>query len=361
MRILLRCLLFSFILLISCSQNTTFDRQAMLENITKEVVLPAHENFVATLAELEEASRIFNNNPNLATLSDVQAAWLAASLGRMAILPFRLGPIDDSLLHNRLDNRPPRLTFIEETFIGGSEPLTGDYLDSVGSSSVGLGAMEYLLFDPAGANPAVLATFTTAPQAGRRRELLLALAKNVHQKGQQLNQIWADYAQPFIEAEMDDGELQGSMNMLVNQMIGDVEEIIATRLGKPSGQRSNGAIRPDLVEAAYSQASLPRIIATLEGIQVAFNGGDGLGFDDYLNYLEATYESKPLSSAINTQFEQSLTALRAIDGPLEQAVVQDLPQVMEAMTEIETLLLLLKVDMTNQLGVTLTFNDNDGD
>lgn len=361
MKKLLRRLLFLSLFIISCSQNRTFNRQAMLANITEEVILPVHENFVATLAELEEASRIFNNDPNLATLSDVQAAWLAASLGRMAILPFRLGPIDDSLLHNRLDNRPPRLTFIEETLIGGSEPLTGDYLDSVGSSSVGLGAVEYLLFDPAGANPAILSTFTTAPQATRRRELLVALTQNLHQKGQQLSQTWADYAQPFVEAEMDDGELQGSMNMLVNQMIADVEEIIATRLGKPSGQRSNGAIRPDLVEAVYSQASLPRIIATLEGIQTAFNGGDGLGFDDYLNYLEATYQDEPLSATINAQFEQSLAALRAIDGPLEQAVVQDLPQVMTAMAEIETLLLLLKVDMTNQLGVTLTFNDNDGD
>lgn len=348
-------------LLVACRQPPTFDRSAMLENITQQLILPAHQNFVATLANLEATVIAFDETPNLATLAAVQEAWLAANLSRMAILPFRLGPIDDSLLHNRLDNRPPRLAFIEEELIGGTETLTSDYLDSVGSSSVGLAAMEYLLFDPAGGNPTILANYTTHPQSGRHRELLLALAQNLHQKGQQLAQVWADYAQPFIEADMDNGEVQGSMNMLVNQMIADIEEIIATRLGKPSGQRSNGAIRPDLVEAAYSQASLPRILATLEGEQAAFNGGDGPGFDDYLNYLEATYQDEPLSSAINAQFERSLTALQAINGPLEQAVAQDLPHVEAAMAEIEKLLLLLKVDMTNQLGVTLTFNDNDGD
>ena len=361
MRKLFALLVFSLVVLAACNQSAAFNRQAMLENITQQVILPAHENFVVTLSHLEGATTTFHGDPNLANLTAVQEVWLAANLSRMAILPFRLGPIDNSLLHNRLDNRPPRITFIEEELIGGSESLTNDYLDSVGSSSVGLGAMEYLLFDPAGDNPAILATFTTGTESGRRRQLILALAHNLHQNGQQLAQVWADYAQPFIQAEMDNGELQGSINMLVNQMIADVEEIIASRLGKPSGQRSNGAIRPDLVEAAYSQASLPRIIATLEGIQAAFNGGDGPGLDDYLNYLEATYEDQPLSAAINAQFEQSLTALRAINLPLEQAVVEQLPQVEAAMAETQTLLLLLKVDMTNHLGVTLTFNDNDGD
>jgi hypothetical protein len=342
-----------------------FDRRAMLENMTRQVILPAHEELVERLADLETAVVLFTDDPNLETLTAVREAWLAANLARMALLPFRIGPVDDSLLHNRMDNRPPRVKFIDETVIAGTEPITGDYLASIGSSSVGLGAMEYLLFDPVGGDTAVLQSFTTAENSERRRQLLQGLAANLHQRGRELAQIWQpdgeNYAGAFIEADMDGGELQGSMNMLVNQMIADVEEIVASRLGKPSGQRSNGVVRPDLVEAAYSGASLPRIIATVMGVQLAFNGGDGLGFDDYLDYLGATYEGEPLSAAINGQFEATLAALGEIEGSLETAVETDLAQVETAVEETRALLVLLKVDTTNHLGVTLTFNDNDGD
>lgn len=342
-----------------------FDRRAMLENVTTQVIVPAHESFVVVLADLETAVAAFTGDPNPTTLTAVQGAWQTASLGRMALLSFRIGIIDDSLLHNRLDNRPPRAEFIEETILAGEQAITSEYLDSIGSSSVGLGAMEYLLFDPVGGDTAVLATFTDADDADRRRALLLALAQNLHQRGADLAQIWAaggdNYAQAFIAADMDGGELQGSLNMLVNQMINDVEEIISSRLGKPSGQRSNGMIRPDLVEAPYSQTSLPRIAATVAGLQVAFNGGDGPGLDDYLDFLGAEYESGLLSEAINAQFAASLAALHAIDEPLETAVQTDLPQVEAATEELQSLLVLLKVDMANHLGVTLTFNDNDGD
>jgi len=120
-------------------------------------------------------------------------------------------------------------------------------------------------------------------------------------------------------------------------------------------------IRPDLVEAPYSGDSLPRIIATVESLRATFNGSEGLGFDDYLNFLGAMYEDRPLSEAINAQFDASLAALRAIDEPLETAVTADQAQVEAAYEELRTLLVLFKVDMVNHLGLTLTFNDNDGD
>lgn len=342
-----------------------FDRQAMLENITMQVILPAHEKYVRRLAELETAVKAFNADPTSESLTAVQESWLAANLARMALLPFRIGPVDDSLLHHRMDNRPPRIAFIDEDILAGTEPITSDYLDSIGSSSVGLGVMEYLLFNPVDGNSAVLQTFTSGENADRRGQLLVTLAENLHQKGSELEQIWSadgeNYARAFIEADMDGGELQGSMNMLANQMIAEVEEITGTRLGKPSGQRSNGMVRPDLVEAPYSQDSLPRIIATVEGLQAAFNGGDGLGFDDYLDFLGARYEDESLSAAINVRFTASLDALKAIDSPLDTAVEDSPDQVNAAIESLNDLLVLLKADMVNALGITLTFSDNDGD
>ena len=70
---------------------------------------------------------------------------------------------------------------------------------------------------------------------------------------------------------------------------------------------------------------------------------------------------EPLSQVILRQFDAALAALRAIDGPLETAVQANPAQVESAYQETLSLLTLLKADMVNQLGLTLTFNDNDGD
>ncbi|MBE2223059.1 MAG: imelysin family protein [Anaerolineae bacterium] len=361
-------LILTLVFLAACASEAaveTFDRQAMLENITNQLILPSHATFHTTLLDLETATEAFVADPHADTLTALQETWLTANLARMAVLPYRLGPIDDSLLHNRLDKRPPRTAFIDETILTGEEALTDAYLEGIGSTSVGLAAMEYLLFNPETGNDAVLAAFTNAETGPRRLDYLLALAHNMPPKAEALTQIWAadgdNYAQTFIEADMDGGELQGSINMLINQMIADLEEIISSRLGKPAGKRSNGMVRPDLVEAPYSEASLPRIIATVEGLQTTFNGGAGAGLDDYLDFLGAEYEGEPLSEVIDAQFVVSLAALDAIDGSLETAVSTHPEQVDAAYEELHTLLVLLKVDMPNHLGITLTFNDNDGD
>lgn len=342
-----------------------FDRRAMLESITNGQILPGHEALLTSLNELQTAVEAFAADPNPTTLDATQAAWLNANLARMAVLPYRIGPVDESLLHNRLDNRPPRTQFIDDNILVGTMDITPELIESIGSSSVGLGAMEYLLFDPVDGDAAVMAAFTEAADAERRRAYLVALAGAMPPKAEGLLRIWSadgeNYAQAFIEADMDGGELQGSFNMLANQIINDVEEIVASRLGKPMGKRTNGVVRPDLVDAVYSGASLPRIIATLKAERGAFTGGDGLGFDDYLDFLGATYGERPLSEAIVIQFDSAIAALEAIDEPLETAVSNNPAQLEIAYGAVRDLLAMLKADMVNHLGLTLTFNDNDGD
>jgi len=341
-----------------------FDRQALLTNVTDNLILPGHEALLSALRDLETAARAFAVAPDETTLDAVQKAWLNANLARMAVFTYRLGPVDDSLLHNRLDNRPARISFVDNDILTGTTPIDVAYIDSIGSSSVGLGVMEYLLFDPAGGDTAILAAFT-GDSGARRRDLLVALAAAMPPKAEELRRIWAadgeNYAAAFVAADMDAGELQGSLNMLTNQLIADVEEIVNSRLGKALGERTNGALRPDLVEAPYSGATLPRIIATLEGERAVFTGGDGLGLDDYLDFLGARSDAGPLSQTITTQFDAAIAALQAIDGPLETAIYDDPAGVETAYQEVFDLLVLLKANMVNQMGLTLTFNDNDGD
>ena len=353
-RLIRLCGLSIVLFLASCSSG--FDRSEMLHDLTYQAIVPNHERFVATTAELEVAIDSYLLDPSASNLAVAQGAWQAASLAWMGCMTHRYGVINDALIHNRIDNRPPRVPFIEETIDGG-DLIHVELIGQVGSSSQGLSAIEYLLFSPD--------SLADLAENGRRQAYLQAAAVVLHQNSQALLALWADsgqnYAQAFADADLDGGELQGSMNMLVNQTLSELERITWDRLGKPMGKRSSGATRPDLIEAPYSQSSLARIEATVQDLHRLYTAAEGVGFDDYLDYLEADYDGRPLSEVIDAQFVTSLAALQAIEQPLGQAIEQDIDQVEVAYEALRTLIILLKVDFANQLGVTLTFNDNDGD
>ena len=144
-------------------------------------------------------------------------------------------------------------------------------------------------------------------------------------------------------------------------MVAILEIAIRDKLGRPLGIAEGDGPHPEEVEAGLSGNSLAQIQQNVTAVQIAFTGGDGLGLDDYLDYLGAESEGIPLSQKINEQFATTQAALNAIEPPLATAVSQDTATVQAAYDEMRQLLILIKVDMANQLGVTITFNDSDGD
>lgn len=350
----------STIFLIGCqAAEPEFTRSQMLSDITNNVILPNHEAFVLSAENLETAVQTFAADPTEATLAAAQSAWIDANIAWMGVSLFRFGEIKDSLIHNRIDNRPPRVAFIDET-INGDDTIDLTFVENIGSTSVGLGAIEYLIFDPVGGNTAVLDSFSSTT-GSQKMDYLTALATYLNQQAVALNDLWLETADSFIEADMDGGDLQGSLNMLANRMLEDSENILVSRLGKPLGKRTNGEIRPDLAESIYGDISLRRIEKGLITIQDTFNGGDGTGLDDYLDFLDANYEEGPLSAAINERFESAISSISSIDEPLTLAVENQVDTVDASYEELRMLLVLLNVDMPAQMGLTLTFSDNDGD
>ncbi|MBE2223587.1 MAG: imelysin family protein [Anaerolineae bacterium] len=338
-----------------------FDRREMLSNLTYQIILPTHETLESSAEALVQSTQIFVGNPNAENLDSLQNAWLETNLAYMATTPFDFGPVHDTRLHSKLDNRPVDTAYIDET-LANDTVITTNSVSDIGSNKIGLGAMEYLIFDAENGDTVILAAFQDDENADRRQAYLLALAENIYKTTKNLTAIWdtngSNYAQWFVESS---GEMESSMNMLVNQMLADLEEIITLRIGFPLGKLSGGVSRPEHVEAPYSQMSLPRIIATVEALQTIYSGGAGSGLDDYLDFLGATYEEELLSQVIHNQFDMTLEALNAVEDPLAIAVDTNSGQVEAAYQELNKLLVLLKVDMANHLGIVLTFNDNDGD
>lgn len=362
-------LLFSFLLtLAGCSfptgRATSFDRRAMLRDMTTNAILPLHEQFAAEAARLQEAAQAFRATPSAEALDTLQARWRSTAEAWNRVELFEIGPVREARLHNEIEKWPPNEEFIEE-FIAGEALLDEAFVAGSGSTSKGLPAIEYLLFDAEGGNARILASLTDGAAGARRVAYLLALTENLRGRADALLALWdksgENYAQGFIEADTDGDDLQGSVSMMANEMVGLIEGVAQMKLADPLGLKVYGVVQPDHVEAHRSDQGTASLLANLEGFRQAFTGVDGQGFDDYLDFLGAQHESGPLSAAILAQTDATIAALRAIEGPMEEALTRHPEQVRRAYDEAKALLVLIKVDMTSQLGVTVTFNDNDGD
>ncbi len=118
---------------------------------------------------------------------------------------------------------------------------------------------------------------------------------------------------------------------------------------------------PGKVESFYGGHSKALIVANLKALKRLFQGGNGIGFDDYLNDINAEFNGTPLANEINDQFDRAINAVNAIPGDLPQAVTTNFTEADNAFLQCKILVVRLKVDMSSQLGVSINYADNDGD
>ena len=98
---------------------------------------------------------------------------------------------------------------------------------------------------------------------------------------------------------------------------------------------------PELVECYHYGQSLPfckRAVTSLKnyinGVSYISSEENGLGFDDYMNFVNAQYNNEQLSAVINNQFDEILTGLNSINDPLSNEVIANKADVQEVANQI---------------------------
>ncbi len=343
--------------------DDAFDRHAMLQSIVDKVILPGQVAFIQASDRLAITAERFVTTPGSAALAALQTAWRDASDAWELIALFNMD-LRQTALHNQIDKTPANIEFIDD-ILSGADELTESYVNGIGSTSRGLPALEFLIFSYEITADDILAEFADE----RRQQYVLALAQNIARKAREVHDYWLpedrDYASRFVRADQEGGEIQGSINMLANKMFIRLETDLQMWLGEPAGfVLEAGAPDPALVESRRSGHSLAHITQHLKAMQSLFNGGtsdDALGFADYLDFLGAQYDDRPLSDAINGRFDAAQAAAAAIDQPLAVAII-DSPDAVESLYEsMRQLLILLRADMKSHLSILITFSDLDGD
>lgn len=243
---------------------------------------------------------------------------------------YEIGEIKKQFLHFPLYKHPIDTQRIEE-FIINNETFD---LSNVSSSIKGLACLEYLLFHK------------TDSLQNKRLNYLEAVAKDVNSQAKNLVSVWNNSSDFYTNNERN---TDGSINQLVNQMISLLEEISSSKLSKPLYENAE-------VEAPFSQYSVQLIEYNLLAIQELYLGKEGVGFDDYLIFSE----KHDLNNQIQAQLQKCIS-LSKFDSSLQKEIANDQEKVIELYTEIKKLLVLIKVDLSSQLSIIVTFNDADGD
>lgn len=340
----------------------TFDRRAMLQSIADNVILPGQSVFIKAAEGLSAAADHFVSAPTIANLYALHEAWRAAANSWAQIAVFNMD-LRLTSYHNQIYKPPANYEFINDILSGGDQ-ISEAYVDGIGSTSKGLDALEYLIFDPDRTASEIVESFADE----RRLRFALSLAQNIERKAHEIQAYWSpegrDYASRFVKADQEGGVIQGAINMLANKIFNSLQTDLEMWLGEPSGIALDGEPRPDLVESPQGRHSLQHIAQRLIGLQNLFNGGardDQLSFDDYLDFLGAEHHDGPLSGAISDRFEAALESIDAIDQPLALAVSDKPDQVAALYESIRQLQILLRADMKSHLSILITLSDRDGD
>jgi predicted lipoprotein len=141
----------------------------------------------------------------------------------------------------------------------------------------------------------------------------------------------------------------------VNRMAFTVEDIRFERLGKPMGDASGGEPQYDTIESPYSGEALSDIAAILGGVSRVFEGDLGPGVEALLPH------DSPIRDAFRTRLALAQDALLVVPEPLSVAVVDGRSEVAAVQDALRDLQVVIQVDLAQALGVTVVFNDNDGD
>jgi predicted lipoprotein len=350
-------------LLLGCSASSATHhdpRQVLLESWGEDVILSNYELFVKRSEAFADSAQTLCGEPSAESLGAARAAWSSAREAWKWNDVIKFGPYREQplALGSKLDFWPPRPDAVQEVFAGDVE-LDDEALDTVGAPARGMPASELLLWDSEDAPEEAFAS------DGRRCEYLLALAADQVSLAEEMYDAWSPDGGNYV-AELTDpengemfGDLKGALSEIVNRMAFALEDMRGDKLGRPLGEQSGGTPQPDLLESRPSARSIQDLSDTLTGIESIYFGAEkpksAKGLSDYIST-----QPRDFNQEMADHLEACRAALAAID-PLERAIEEDADGVVAAENCLADLQTFIQVDIVNELGLTVSLNDADGD
>ncbi len=345
----------ALVFLLSCTTNETpesdqFDRGEMLENFAENLIKPGFATATQQAANLLEKTIALRATPSVENMAATQVAWQEAYRAYLSVSMYNFGPAGEQGLRKSLVEEVATFPVNINRIAVKTTTSTPNFADFERDSR-GFLALDHLLYK-VGALDAVVQN----PNYGN---YIVKVAEDISQRLAEINQAWEVYQTEFVA---NDGTDAGSStSVLYNEFVKSYEGLKNFKVGLPLGLRpGQSQTEPEKVEALYSGLSLNFIQVQFAAITRVWYGGDGLGFDDYLEQVEGgstlAVSTKQQISIIENQLRQFPTA----------SVLSDLIRTNEGMvtslhTELQKHTRFFKSELSSLLGIAITYTSGDGD
>lgn len=345
----------------SISDNKDFasTRVAILEQLADGLIIPGYEDLGSRSDALVQSITDFQNDPNESLLVETQAKLKEAYLAWHKVGAFQFGPSENSdvLLVNNFNIYPTDTTKIWELANEEAPDIEIKY------TAKGLPALEYIFHGVGIDNATIVSSLKTNTQLVT---YALLIAKDLQTRVNKTQAKWNDsYKSDFIASSGTD--IGSSLSIFYNAYLKYFERNIRDgQLAIPAGIRSFGAIKPDRVESRYAGNSLLYVQTALESCSNIFtgtslDGKNGIGLDDYVSQLQSTLDGEPLVTEILSRIEKLNKALDEVNSPIDELVQNDNATAQQIFGLYQDVIFPLKVDVTSEIGISVTYADNDGD
>jgi predicted lipoprotein len=372
--------------------GTNFNQQALLENITDNIITPVFEKFstvsaaqvpeITTYCQMETDAALGNATSEQVTASrdNAKAAWRNTMNIWQQAEVMKVGPLADNegLLRDKIYSWPVvnscSVDFEVVNFKAGVVNGQPFNIANRTPSRRGLAAIEYLLF-----NEQLNHSCTTSTQPENwdnqtdeyrkvaRCEFAVEAARDVNNSAQELIAAWSGnngFASTLKAAGSTGNQFSTELEAI--NRISDGLFYIDTftkdgKLATPLGLLANSCgsqICTEVVESVYSHHSIINIENNLLAFQKLLTGETGVGFTHYL----IDVGDQDTADSMSTFVQLAIDGVQSYQHTLAETLVKNEAQVTQTHADVKEVTDKLKIDFITSLSLELpatSAGDND--
>lgn len=354
--------LFIFVVLlfaISCDEKSNnnnddnFNTSNMLDDYTDNYIIPNVNELQTNLNNLKNKLTEIQDNSNTQEIKDLKNIFILTYKSWQKVAFLNFGPSESNSLSSLFNKYPTNIDKIKLNIENSNYNL----LSAGNTDAIAFPALDYLLFAD------LTSTNLSFDNEAYKKYLTDNIDLMLDRTNKTLNEWQTTYK---VEFSNNNGKSIGSsLSFIVNSFNAYWEKDLRDgKLGYPIGIRSNGEVLLDKIEAKYSNISLELLKISIESFvefYTNFENESTLSIYDYLENRRNKYGDGKLHSTILNNFKNIYSRVNNLSGSLESNILNNHDEMLSIYQDIQKQILYLKVDLPAILGVSITYQDNDGD
>jgi hypothetical protein len=339
-----------------------FSRTTLLENLTNNIIVPAHVNLQSKLENLNKKLENFKSDQTPTNFSELRNSYVRTYLAWQSVEMFNIGLAEEIDYVKAMNTFPCNPTTINNNIIGQVYDLNAANWPSWASQ--GLPSLDYMLYGLNNDSNLVINNYTDPVNGSKYLDYLNSIINQMTMNTDDVVQYWQANATSFID--LDANTATSSLNLLTNDFIYYYEKgLRANKIGIPSGKWNNYQIYEIGVEAYYKK-TISKDLA-LEALSACKNFFTGVGFNSniiegqsYIDYLTNNGDAD-ISTDIISGLDLAKDKINNLDNNFRLQLLNDNSSMLEAYDALQQVVVDLKTDMLISLQITVDYVDADGD